>query len=144
MFPATSSAVSILLNSISPSPTFWKALANNSAASLSPSALMMEACLICSALSTRNLAFSASCWATYTLFKNIVLRYYIILFPVGFIRTFDKYKFFTNQNQILHTCLSSTAWVNSLPKVRCVIAISSKMSPNCSALVTKSDLSSSS
>ena len=40
----------------------------------------------------------------------------------------------------LQTCFISTACVNSLPKVKCVIAISSRINPNCSALATNSDL----
>ncbi len=42
----------------------WKALANSCAAWASPSAVVTAAFLICSAFSTRYLAFSASCCAT--------------------------------------------------------------------------------
>jgi hypothetical protein len=95
-----SSAVSILRSSTRPSPALPKAAASNSAAWVSPSALMTAAFLICSAFSTRNLAFSASCWAT---------------------------------------CFNSTARVNSRPKVQCVILMSSRMIPNCSALLVSSE-----
>uniref|UniRef100_A0A7G3B4H4 Uncharacterized protein n=1 Tax=Lutzomyia longipalpis TaxID=7200 RepID=A0A7G3B4H4_LUTLO len=38
------------------------------------------------------------------------------------------------------TCFISTACVNSFPKVRCVMEISSRMTPNCEARCTRSSL----
>lgn len=87
------------LNSTKPSPESPKDFANKRAACASPSADMTVAFFCCSAFSTKNLAFSASCWAT---------------------------------------CFNSTAWVNSLPKVKCVIEMSSKITPNWAALSVKS------
>ncbi|RMZ99086.1 hypothetical protein BpHYR1_044243 [Brachionus plicatilis] len=51
-------------SSLIPSPASCKAFAISSAALESPSALITAACFDCSAFSTKNLAFSASCCAT--------------------------------------------------------------------------------
>ena len=96
---AISSAVSIRRSSTRPSPALVRAVAKSSAASVSPSAMIMAAFFVCSAFSTRNLAFSASCCAT---------------------------------------CFSSTATVNSRPKVKCVMEMSSRIKPNCSARLVSS------
>ncbi|KAG9509257.1 Solute carrier family 49 member A3, partial [Fragariocoptes setiger] len=63
-WPAISSAASKRRNSTKASPDSPNAFANSDAASLSPSDEMIAACLICSALSTKKRARSASCWAT--------------------------------------------------------------------------------
>lgn len=115
ILPEISSAVSILLSSTRPSPALANACAIKSAASVSPSAEMTAAFLCCSAISTRNLGAQEV--------EVLLLHSGRVVSP----------PYLAFSASCCATCLSSTACVNSLPKVQWVMEMSSRITPNCSA-----------
>ena len=101
-----------------PSPLSLSAFAINSAALESPSAVIIAANLACSAFSTKNLAFSASCWATClasTAFVNSCPNVKCVYCYIKQLNIFSFFLFTKNQ-----------------PKI--TIEISSNIKPNCWAL----------